>query len=193
MKGIGNKDLVIMKWILRTKSKNIFLILFSPIILSMCLNIIKPIDDLILLNNIANILIFVWAVFMCLWYYYVGVSLFRIMTLEIKMNVKLFNLSIIFILLNNIFEFVKIFPSVNVIISQLPESSIKIITYIYFIFAVYVFYFISKILVSIENNKEVKFSEYKKELLYTFILFIGIWFLQPRINKIFMNEVNIGR
>ena len=49
----------------------------------------------------------------------------------------------------------------------------------------YVLYFVSKLLVSVEKQQVAKFHEYFLTLLMILYFPIGIWFLQPRIQKIF--------
>jgi hypothetical protein len=50
----------------------------------------------------------------------------------------------------------------------------------------YNFYFISKTLKSVEMGKEAEFGDYALELLLIwFFSLIGVWFIQPSINKLF--------
>jgi hypothetical protein len=53
---------------------------------------------------------------------------------------------------------------------------------------IYIFSRIPKSLNSIENKRIVKSSEYLKDSLLLFIFPIGVWFIQPRINKIAKEE-----
>jgi hypothetical protein len=49
-------------------------------------------------------------------------------------------------------------------------------------------FIIPKIFKSVELQKKATFNDYKKELLMFWFFPIGVWWLQPRINKIFSNE-----
>jgi len=61
------------------------------------------------------------------------------------------------------------------------------------LFAMFVFVYIPIIIVkelkSIEMQRDVVFKEYVKDFVLFALFFpIGVWWLQPRINKIFKNE-----
>ena len=50
---------------------------------------------------------------------------------------------------------------------------------------IYIVYFAAKTLKTIELNKEFKFKELSRVFFLILFLPIGIWFIQPRINKIY--------
>lgn len=52
----------------------------------------------------------------------------------------------------------------------------------------YVFYFMAKALKSVETQSEVSFTDCIGDFMLLIFLPIGIWFIQPRINKIFAAE-----
>jgi hypothetical protein len=49
----------------------------------------------------------------------------------------------------------------------------------------YILYFVAKTMKSVEMQKTVTFNDYAGEFFLIWFFPIGIWFLQPRINKIF--------
>ncbi|MDR0505349.1 MAG: hypothetical protein LBH32_00815 [Dysgonamonadaceae bacterium] len=51
--------------------------------------------------------------------------------------------------------------------------------------AFYCFYFIAKALKSIELQKPAKFSDCKATFFLVWLFPVGIWFMQPKINKLF--------
>ena len=51
---------------------------------------------------------------------------------------------------------------------------------------IYCLYFLSKLIVTVEKKSKVKFKDYFGTLISAWILIIGIWKLQPRINGIFL-------
>lgn len=53
----------------------------------------------------------------------------------------------------------------------------------------YLLYFCSKTLKSIELNREVEFSDYVIDFFLLWFYIIGIWILQPKINKIFNEKI----
>lgn len=52
----------------------------------------------------------------------------------------------------------------------------------------YVFYYTAKSLKSVELQRPVKFADYAGEFFMIWIFFIGVWVIQPRINKIFADD-----
>ena len=49
----------------------------------------------------------------------------------------------------------------------------------------YCFYFTSKVIKSAENREIAKFDDFISEFILLLLFPIGIWFIQPRINKLF--------
>lgn len=71
----------------------------------------------------------------------------------------------------------------------IPFILIMIICHFFALFCfIYTLYFIAKTLVSAELQREAHFSDYIGEFFLTWILPVGIWFLQPRINAIVNRE-----
>jgi hypothetical protein len=55
----------------------------------------------------------------------------------------------------------------------------------------YFIFFVSKLLKSIETKKEALFSDYILDYILILFFPIGVWFIQPRINKLFeSNDIN---
>ena len=52
----------------------------------------------------------------------------------------------------------------------------------------YTFYHVAKSLKSVELNREANFSEFIIDAITLFMFPIGVWFIQPRINRILMIE-----
>ena len=53
---------------------------------------------------------------------------------------------------------------------------------------IYALYFVSKLIVIVERRSDVKFQDYFGTIIAAWFYFIGIWLLQPRINKIFLSN-----
>lgn len=49
----------------------------------------------------------------------------------------------------------------------------------------YCLYFVAKSLKAVEVQQPVTFNDYSGEFFLTWFFFIGVWFIQPRINKLF--------
>jgi len=58
-------------------------------------------------------------------------------------------------------------------------------TFLYMFCAFYVMYFIAKELKTVELQRDVMFSDYIGEFLLLWFFPVGVWVLQPRINKLF--------
>jgi hypothetical protein len=76
-------------------------------------------------------------------------------------------------------------------ISVEGELNLKMFTiiapiYLFSIFCtLYCFYFIAKVLKIIEHQKDVVFNDYALEFFGVWIFPIGVWFIQPMVNKVF--------
>jgi len=55
----------------------------------------------------------------------------------------------------------------------------------------YCLYFISKSLKAVELQRDVTFNDYAGEFFLIWFFPIGIWFIQPRINKLFDETLQI--
>ena len=55
--------------------------------------------------------------------------------------------------------------------------------YIFCIF--YCFYFVARTLKAVEWQKPVTLGDYILEIVLFWFYFVGVWFIQPRINKLF--------
>jgi len=109
-----------------------------------------------------------------IWLYTVGDYLFQKLPKGISMNINLFKVAITLSL------FLLLFWSIyhNLI-------SILALTLI----AAYSTYFVSRSICTIEKNRKVDFSEYAGTFISIWIFPLGIWFIQPRVQKIiFAND-----
>ena len=55
----------------------------------------------------------------------------------------------------------------------------------------YVYYFVAKTLAMINKRKEVVFRDYSKLLFLLFFSPFGVWFIQPRINQLYVEGTNV--
>lgn len=51
------------------------------------------------------------------------------------------------------------------------------------------FFFVAKTIKTVELQQEVRFSEFAGEFILTWLYFIGVWILQPKINKMAVNNI----
>jgi len=163
-----------MNWILKIKHWQIFILLF-PFMIMGSIEFEGDIGNLYLITLIGIIVYFLWS--------------FLLTNELIKIVPKEFNLKTNFYYINAILCFVTI---VSIIIIYQGEEA-KFSGF-YAIIGFYIFYaflqsfgFAGRIIRSMELNRKSK----KRESIGYFFLFvflpIGIWFLQPKINKLNKN------
>ena len=58
-----------------------------------------------------------------------------------------------------------------------------------FLCGLYSHYFFSKLLVTVEKKRKIRFNEYAGTFIWVWFHIFGIWILQPRIVKIFSNAL----
>jgi len=164
-----------MNWILKIKHWQIFLLLF-PFMIMGSIEFEGNIGNLYLINLIGIIAYFLWS--------------FLLTNELIKIVPKEYNLKTNFYYINAILCFITI---ISIIIIYKGEEAK--FSGIYALIGFYIFYaflqsfgFAGRIIKSIELNRKSK----KRESIGYFFLFvflpIGIWFLQPKINKLNNNK-----
>ncbi|ABW66496.1 hypothetical protein Dole_0686 [Desulfosudis oleivorans Hxd3] len=57
-----------------------------------------------------------------------------------------------------------------------------------FVTMIYSLYFISKLIITVGKKRKVKVQDYVGTLMFAWLYFIGIWFIQPRINRLFLSN-----
>ncbi|HOI27775.1 MAG TPA: hypothetical protein PLN63_09085 [Paludibacteraceae bacterium] len=76
--------------------------------------------------------------------------------------------------------------------STVPFFGLISIVYILVLAAMfYIFYFTAKTIKMAEYQHDVKLSDYIAEIFMVWLLPIGIWFIQPKVNKIVSEEMNV--
>jgi hypothetical protein len=132
------------------------------------------------------------------WFWSVGVGLNNKLSEGLKLQTTKFKVFLIIIVL----YFVTMLICIGIFINSLG-SDMNFYTYIgnrtrfailalFFLLNIFIifclffsFYFVAKTLKTVELQKKVNFSDYVGEFLLIWVLFpIGIWFIQPRINKL---------
>lgn len=119
-------------------------------------------------------------------------------TMKIKRFYFAFFYPAVYITCFCLFMFTVVMSSITTMQASGPHQGIPpFVAYIFLIIPLhilaiacifYVLYFIAKSLKSVEMSKEPEISEYVAEFVLLWFSFIGIWFIQPRINKIFSEE-----
>lgn len=124
------------------------------------------------------------------WFYALGTNLFKRLPVTAKMSLIRFKL-FLFAAFGYIICFMVFMTTMfsNVLSGARPGFAIFAIIFplhFFYMFCVcYCFYFNAKALKSIELQRPVTFNDYAGEFFLLWFFPIGVWILQPRINKLF--------
>ncbi|MEG9329206.1 hypothetical protein V6B16_14780 [Salinimicrobium catena] len=127
------------------------------------------------------------------WFWSIGIGLQKYIPAEIKMKIKkfkvfffipLFYILFIFILIGT--TFFGISTGSNAVGGTVGKMLIFIIPmHLFSMFCMfYLLYFVSKTIKTTELERPVTFSDFIGEFFMIWFFPIGIWFIQPRLNKI---------
>jgi len=124
-----------------------------------------------------------------LWPWVVGINLYKLLPEDSQMNLKYLKVAILvpFILMLDMYLIGWFFPP-EVQAAFLAREGIALIIVplcIFFTCFFYILYFIAKELKSVELKREAKWSDYNATFFFLWFIPIGIWWVQPRINRIF--------
>jgi glucan phosphoethanolaminetransferase (alkaline phosphatase superfamily) len=128
------------------------------------------------------------------WYYAVGDYLYKRLPDTVRMPIGLFRICTVYpavYILAVMAAFVLWIQHIfSGPVSALPFVILLIIPFHLLAMACLFFqvYFIAKTLKAVENQKDVTVSDYIGEFVLVWFFFVGIWLLQPRINKMFSEQ-----
>jgi len=118
------------------------------------------------------------------WLWSLGSFLFVIVGDRDKLNFRLFRFGIIFPTLYLLIVSPFLF-SPNLFVRTVIFPTHFLMTF----FLIYAFYFVSKSLVIAEKGPAITFHDYLPSLFLLFVSIIGVWFIQPRINRLYARTV----
>lgn len=181
--------------LLRWKHWQVFLLLFATPILLQSFTLVyvvlyrQPVT--ILWSSAAVIMPFV--ILHQLWTFSIGRMLYRLKPPEVRINYVLFAT---FLILPVVLMLV-LFTGMSIFIEKLmagidftPALSMLVIGIMvplnfFLVFsAFYTYYFNARLLKSIDLERNAEFSDYINEFVLFWFWPVGVWFLQPRINKL---------
>lgn len=185
-----------MKIFLRMKHWQLFLLimlvpLFLPLIVLLAIALSG--DSLMVLAAIPIIVLVCVGVFFS-WFYALGTGLHEKLPEESDLKIGRFKFSIFlpvtYMLLISLYITSMFFNGEQALEENFPSIFAVIVPlHLLSMFCIfYSIYFISKALKSVELQRNVTFNDYAGEFFLLLFYFIGIWILQPRINKIFYPE-----
>ncbi|HAD80168.1 hypothetical protein ACTS9T_08795 [Empedobacter falsenii] len=135
----------------------------------------------------------IYLVLFLSWFYSLGTNLNKKLSKTVKMNLSKFKIfliiPIVYIFILSIYQ-AGIFTKSSINEQPNPIVFAFIIpTHLFSMFCIfYSLYFIAKELKSVELQKPVTFSDFAGEFFLLWFFPIGIWIIQPRINKIFESK-----
>lgn len=133
------------------------------------------------------------------WFWSIAIGLQKQVPVHIKMKTKKFKIwffiPLFYLLLNAVFV-IAVLNGYYLSLIDTDASSISImiaimllLNFIAMFGIFYAMYFVAKTFKTVELQKEVRFAEFTGEFLMIWFYFVGIWFLQPKINK--MAKINL--
>jgi hypothetical protein len=126
------------------------------------------------------------------WFWAVATGLQKLIPVDVKMKLTLFKvfffIPLVYILLiSTVVAFVFTGNMANIANNPAPVFigfAIIFPIHLFSMFCIfYCLYFVAKTIKTVELQREVTFSDFAAEFFLTWFFFIGVWILQPRINK----------
>jgi hypothetical protein len=147
-------------------------------------------NDIIAYTRYILIIVMIVMVITYSWFWSMAIGLQYKVPTGVKMKVTLFKIffimPIVYLVLFSVFVLSILtsgeFPNPFIILIILPVHFFVIFCSIYCI------HFIAKTIKTVELQREVKFSDFVAEFFMMWFYPIGVWILQPRINKFIESE-----
>ena len=179
------ETLTIMNKFLRLKHWQIFIILTCMMIVS-----IFVAESGLKIGNFDSIQLSIMVrvigvIILFLWYLILGLSLNKVIDNPYKFKSGLFIIAIIFCAFGYSNMNLQAIFSENYIV---PNFVSMLSTPLTLLGLIYVFYNLPISLKSLEINRKAGFSDCVLDMILLFVFPVGIWIIQPRLNKVFMTK-----
>lgn len=127
------------------------------------------------------------------WAWSIGVGIQKYIPQELRLNLTRFKIFFIFIVVYYLF-IILIFINNFLLMDQIgPYMPLIIIPHLFAMFCTfYCLYFISRSIKTADVQRKVGFSDYAGEFFLLWYFPIGIWFVQPKINKVVQRGVGFN-
>jgi hypothetical protein len=176
-----------MRLFLRMRAWQVFLLLYGSQILVSASGMIAGDSKWMFAGMVSGV--FVFLVFIA-WYWSLGTNLNKKIPEEIRMRSGFFRFGTICGVAVSVPCLLVFFVIVAIGEFGRRVFALLVPSYVFGIFCVfYGFYFIAKNLVMAENKRKVGFHEFVGAFLLMWMYPIGIWFIQPRVNRLFEEEM----
>jgi hypothetical protein len=128
------------------------------------------------------------------WFYVLGTNLYKKLPSTVTMSLIKFKIFLVIPVIYTIFFSVfmaGMFSNISTGVPPTPGIFALIFPiHLFVMFCIfYCLYFIAKVLKSVEWQKPVTFSDFAGEFFLIWFFPIGIWIIQPRINKMFDSSI----
>jgi len=141
----------------------------------------------------------IYALVLFGWFWALGTNLYKKLPPTVEMNITRFKafllIPIVYIIL--LFPIMAFFMSDNFVSnSDTPPNGLLFIIplHLFTLFCIfYCIYFIAKELKTVEWQRPVTFNDYAGEFFLIWFFPIGVWFIQPRINKLFDEQYQANK
>jgi hypothetical protein len=189
-----------MKRFLHLKHWQLFFLLFGiPLFLQLVF-----IVNIFMTQNAQGVLI-IFPVIMTIytgiyfvWFYALGTNLNWKLPLSVNMNLKRFKIFLLIpFVYNLVFSFFIFFAGFNRIVTNGQPANIGLMGLTVLIIPIHLFsmfcifyclYFVAKSLKTVESQKPVIFGDFAGEFFLIWFFPIGVWIIQPRINRLFSDH-----
>jgi hypothetical protein len=146
----------------------LFILFIAPLIIGTLLSALVKSMVAVQIGEFIGI----WMVL--LWIYSVCTFIYEKYSVNLTIPINKFKLCILFGLIYSVFFCFGFIPLENLGFFHIIAISVEI----------YCLYFLAKLLIMAEKKSAVKFRDYIGTFFAAYVLIIGIWWLQPRINRI---------
>jgi hypothetical protein len=144
-------------------------------------------------SKIVWFLIRVFQLFILIgWPWTIGINLYKILPTDLKdRKIQIFKTIVSLYLLALLIEHI-LFAMNNAHSLLNPLGNLLVYVTVILVLHIYFAQFIAKELESMELQRVATWADYSGTFFLLFFAPIGIWWIQPRINKIFANETDEG-
>ena len=178
--------------ILKAKHWQIFIITFGlPFLIQiilMLMTIIK--DDPMMIIRFFPIIMILYIGGYFGWFWSIAIGLQKVIPTEIQLKINRFKIFVLIPVFYIIFFLGFFMTSFHLGGPNPVILAIIVPLHLFSMFCIfYSMYFVAKIFKTVELQRNVTFSDFAGEFLMIWFLPIGIWILQPKINKMIESKV----
>jgi len=176
-----------METLLRLKHWQIFLLTFGITLLGVSSMFVFSLNDVVnfsLVYRVTSLVALVGASIFNAWIYMIVVTFHKKLPPEADVSLSFFKVCLAYVV---IYQVTGLFLLPDFIDThELLDNALRYLSYAC---DIYIFYLSATILQSAERQKKLGFGDVSGDFFAFLFYPIGIWFIQPRVNRLFNNEV----